>query len=301
MTQVAYETVDVFTETRFGGNPLAVIPDARGLSSDQMLSIAREFNYSESTFVVPPSNASHTARVRIFTPASEIPFAGHPNVGTAFVLGRMGSVFGRETSDVMRFEEDAGLVEIALTRRDGHVVGAGIRAPRDLELGEVLLPDIVAPCASLEPGDIVVERHAPVFASVGLPFIVAQVKSIESLAKAEPDTAAFTRARRRYGGDAERFSLFLYARVSATRVRARMFAPLTKVPEDPATGSASAALGGLLSSLAPDVSAFQITIEQGVEMGRPSLIEVRADMDRGRRKIVVSGSCVPVKRGTLTL
>src|ERR1700687_821586 len=114
MTQIAYETVDVFTEQRFGGNPLAVIPDARGLGSADMQRIAREFNYSETTFVEPPADPANTAKVRIFTPASELPFAGHPNVGTAFVLGRMRSVFDNAVGDVLRFEEAAGLGPVEL-------------------------------------------------------------------------------------------------------------------------------------------------------------------------------------------
>src|SRR5262249_33512355 len=143
----------------------------------------------------------------------------------------------------------AGIVAIELLRRDGQVIGAGIRAPRQLEHGEHLAPEVVAACASLPAGEKVNERHSPGFASVGPPSIIAEVQSFDSLARATPDTAAFVRAREEYGGEEERFSLFVYARLSGERVRARMFAPLTKVPEDPATGSASAALGGLLASL----------------------------------------------------
>jgi trans-2,3-dihydro-3-hydroxyanthranilate isomerase len=116
MQEIGYETVDVFTDRRFGGNQLAVIADARGLSKEAMQQIASEFNYSEVTFVGPPSDPSNTARVRIFTPTNEIPFAGHPNVGTAFVLGRSGCVFGNRATDLMRFEEGAGLVEVRLIR-----------------------------------------------------------------------------------------------------------------------------------------------------------------------------------------
>ena len=301
MTQIAYETVDVFTEQRFGGNPLAVIPDARGLESADMQRIAREFNYSETTFVEPPADPANTAKVRIFTPASELPFAGHPNVGTAFVLGRMRSVFDNAVGDVLRFEEGAGLVPVELARRDGQVVGASFRAPQDLKVGEEIACEIVAACASLSPDQIITDRHKPVIASVGLPFIVAQVRSIEDLAKAAPETAGFMTARQRYGGSNERFSLFLYVRISESQVRARMFAPLSKVLEDPATGSAAAALGGLLSSLDPGADDLQISIDQGIEMGRPSLIGVRAEKRHGKRSIFVSGSCVPVMRGALTL
>ena len=297
MKRVAFETVDVFAERRFGGNPLAVVTDARGLSAAEMQAVAREFNYSESTFVLPPEDSANTARVRIFTPTNEVPFAGHPNVGTAFVLGRLASLFGRATNEVMRFEEDAGIVEVSLVRRAGEVAGARIRAPRTLALGEEIAPGVIAACASLSAGDVAVERHKPIVASVGLPFAVAELHSLDALGRATPDTAAFREAERLHHNEHDRFSLFLYVRTGAGRVRARMFAPLSNVPEDPATGSASAALAGLLARLQRAEAAFQVTIEQGVEMGRPSVIE--ASVENGR--IFVAGACVPVMHGMLML
>ncbi len=297
MKRVAFETVDVFAERRFGGNPLAVVTDARGLSAAEMQAVAREFNYSESTFVLPPEDPANTARVRIFTPTNEVPFAGHPNVGTAFVLGRLASLFGRATTEVMRFEEDAGIVEVSLVRRAGEVAGARIRAPRTLALGEEIAPGVIAACASLSAGDVAVERHKPIVASVGLPFAVAELHSLDALGRATPDTAAFREAERLHHNEHDRFSLFLYVRTGAGRVRARMFAPLSNVPEDPATGSASAALAGLLARLQRAEAAFQVTIEQGVEMGRPSVIE--ASVENGR--IFVAGACVPVMHGMLML
>src|SRR5690349_4683774 len=141
MTSVGYVTVDVFTSSRFGGNPLAVIPDARGLSDDAMAAIAREFNYSETTFVLPPADPANTARVRIFTPTSELPFAGHPNVGTGYVLGRLESLFGKPTGNELRFEENAGLVVVELFRDGTEVTGAAITAPQPLSLGPVLETD----------------------------------------------------------------------------------------------------------------------------------------------------------------
>jgi trans-2,3-dihydro-3-hydroxyanthranilate isomerase len=297
MKRVAFETVDVFAQQRFGGNPLAVMTDARGLSAAEMQAVAREFNYSESTFVLPPADSANTARVRIFTPTNEVPFAGHPNVGTAFVLGRLASIFGRATSDVMRFEEDAGIVEVSLTRRDGEVTGARIRAPRTLELGEEIAPATIAACVSLDAGDVAIERHRPVAASVGLPFAVAELRSIKALERAAFDTPAFHEAERRHRNDDDRFSLFVYVRMGEGRVRARMFAPLSKTPEDPATGSASGALAGLLARLSGAEAAFQVMIEQGVEMGRPSVIE--ASVENGR--IFVSGACVPVMHGMLMI
>lgn len=301
MAQISYETVDVFAKARFGGNPLAVIVDARGLSSEAMQAIAREFHYSETTFVAPPEDLRNTARVRIFTPANEIPFAGHPNVGTAFVLARLGTVFGRGVSDVMRFEEGAGLVEVEILRRDREVVGARFQAPQPLEIGPEIATSTIAACASLDAHDVATTRHQPVFASVGLPFAIAELRSIEALGRATPNAAAFRDAHQRYPNPIDRFSLFLHARAGEARVRARMFAPLSLVLEDPATGSASAALGGLLSSLAPSAEPFQLTIEQGVETGRPSLIDVRVERDGARRRILVAGECVPVMRGQIML
>lgn len=297
MKRLAFETVDVFAAQRFGGNPLAVVTDARGLSDADMQAVAREFNYSESTFVLPPRDSANTARVRIFTPTNEVPFAGHPNVGTAFVLGRLASIFGRASGDSMRFEEGAGLVEVTLVRRGGEVAGARIRAPRTLELGEEVTPSVIAACASLTADDVAIERHAPVVASVGLPFAMAELRSLEALGRATPDTAAFRKAERQYHHEDDRFSLFVYVRTGEGRVRARMFAPLGNVPEDPATGSASAALAALLARLGSHEAAFQVTIEQGVEMGRPSVID--ASVEGGR--VFVAGACVPVMHGMLMI
>ena len=300
MRQIAYETLDVFAAQRFGGNPLGVVADARGLSDSEMQSIAAEFNYSESTFVSPPRDPGNTARVRIFTPTNEIPFAGHPNVGTAFALGRAGAVFGKTTGDAMRFEEDAGLVEVTLQRRAGVVVGASIRAPKDLEIGDEISPATIAACASLRSGDVATARHQPVVASVGLPFAIAELSSLEALARAKPNTPAFEDASTKHPHPDDRFSLFLYARTGEGKVRARMFAPLNNIQEDPATGSASAALGGLLSSLSKD-GALTLEIEQGIEMGRPSFIGVTVAMQGGKRAISVAGGCVPVMRGVVEL
>jgi trans-2,3-dihydro-3-hydroxyanthranilate isomerase len=300
MRQIAYETLDVFAEQRFGGNPLGVIADARNLSAAEMQSIATEFNYSESTFVLPPEHRANTARVRIFTPTNEIPFAGHPNVGTAFALGRMGSLFGKAVGDAMRFEEGAGLVEVSVHRRDGVVEGASIRAPRDLELGDEVSPATVAACAGLRADEVSTAHHQPMIASVGLPFVFAELTSIEALGRAAPNVDAFNSAAEKYPNPLLRFSLHLYVRTGAGRVRARMFAPLSNVFEDPATGSAAAALGGLLSALEKD-AALKLSIEQGIEMGRPSFIDVSVTTTGGKRSIAVAGRCVPVMRGALTL
>jgi trans-2,3-dihydro-3-hydroxyanthranilate isomerase len=292
----AYEfvTVDVFTETRFGGNPLAVFPDARGLSDVAMQAVAKEFNLSETTFVLPPDDPAHRARVRIFTPATELPFAGHPNVGTGYVLASRDA--GAPNAYV--FEELAGLVPIGVLRgADGAARGARIEAPRPLALGaEVPAADIAA-CAGLAETDVVVAAHRPVVASVGTEFVVAQVSGLDALGRARPDIGAFRAAADRLPGMQLRFALLAYARLDAGHVRARMFAPLGGVLEDPATGSANAALAALLASLSGGPLALRI--EQGVEMGRPSLIEAEGWQAADGWRASVAGSCVPVMRGTI--
>jgi trans-2,3-dihydro-3-hydroxyanthranilate isomerase len=306
MSEIAYVTIDVFTADRFGGNPLAAIPDARGLTDQQMQRIAAEFNYSESTFVLPPQDPANTARVRIFTRTSEIPFAGHPNVGTGFVLGRQRNAFGKDTGRTMRFEEQAGLVDVELVEEEGVIVGAGIKAPRALEIGTTLEVAAMADCVSLAAGALVEDRHAPTQVSVGLPFVVVET-DLDSLSNARPDAAAFAATADQYG-DVDvggRLSTFLYARMGEgiDRLRARMFSPLGGTVEDPATGSACAALGAFLLALDRRAEAKQrIVIEQGVEMGRPSEIIVDVQKLGGRVEgVTIAGRCVPVMRGTIEI
>ncbi len=304
MNSLSYLTVDVFTSTRYEGNPLAVMSDARGISDAAMQKIAAEFGYSEVTFVLPPANPENTAEVRIFTPTMEVPFAGHPNVGTAYVLGQQNEIFGRAIGDRLRFEEKAGLVEVTLQRREGRVTGAAIRAPRPLEIGDRISETVIADCVSLDPSSIRKNTHAPVFASVGLNFAIAELESLEALAAASPNLNGFQAAARGVAGSHD-FSLFLYVRPAATpwNIRARMFAPLDNVIEDPATGSASAALSAYLVSLLPEADVSQhVTIEQGVEMGRRSIIELDVVKTAGTvADVTISGSCVPMMKGEIIL
>ncbi|PST18623.1 PhzF family phenazine biosynthesis protein [Mesorhizobium plurifarium] len=305
MNSVSFVTVDVFTAERFAGNQLAVIPDARGLSDARMQAIATEFGYSEVTFVLPPEDPENTARVRIFTPTTEVPFAGHPNVGTAFVLARQKEIFGRRPGNALRFEEKAGLVEVSILDRDGLVTGARIVAPQALRIGPAIDAATIAACASLHQDDLAAGSHPPVRISVGLPFAVAELRDLDALSKARPNVSAFEEANVRYPLAEDSFSLFLYARTreQPSHVRARMFAPLDNVIEDPATGSASAALGAYLVSLLPEPDAeVELVIEQGVEMGRRSLITVGVDKRNGEvRKVSVSGDCVSAMRGEIEI
>lgn len=306
MLEVPYTVVDVFTEKQFGGNQLAVITDARGLEASQMQQIAAEFNFAETTFILPPADPANTAQVRIFTRAQEVPFAGHPNVGSAFVLARQDDVFGAKPGAGMRFEERAGLVDVVLIEGEGRVSGAAITAPQELSVGKPIDPDAMAACIGLDPGEILLQSHVPVSVSVGLPFYVVEV-SLESLAKARAHLDAFSTAAQTFGfADLSgRFSTFVYARLESgiDRLRARMFAPLSGNFEDPATGSASAALAAYLATLDPQADAtFKIDIEQGVEMGRPSKIGLRIRKAGGRaEEVQISGQCVQVMRGILEI
>jgi trans-2,3-dihydro-3-hydroxyanthranilate isomerase len=296
--------VNVFTGDRFGGNPLAVLPDARGLTDAQMQAIARDFNLSETTFVLPPDNPQNHARVRIFTPMNEMPFAGHPNVGTGFVLARAMDT----PPEHLVFEEIAGLVRVHILRDpDKTISGARISAPQALSIGDAVETETVAACASLTPADFLTNAHDPLKASVGTEFVIAEVASLEALARATPDIAAFraagAAAGSSAGGSKLRFALLLYVRRDgdATRLRARMFAPLGGVLEDPATGSACAALAALLTSMAVGANVdLHYEIEQGVEMGRPSLLIASGrKTQEGPVEATVAGSCVPAARGML--
>jgi trans-2,3-dihydro-3-hydroxyanthranilate isomerase len=295
MPTYPFVTVDVFTDRRFGGNPLAVFPDARGLSDDEMQALAAEFNLSETTFVLPPEDPANSARVRIFCRTYEMPFAGHPNVGTAYVLARE----GRDRGGVLRFEEPAGLVEVQVDRDGtGAVTGATIAAPQPLSFGPELRAEDVAACAGIAPADVLAAAHRPMLVSVGNPFVIAEVTG-EALTRATPDIGAFRRVRDAWPALGNRLSLHLHAR-DGQRLRARMFSPLSGTVEDPATGSANAPLGALLLSLTQD-AALNVEVVQGVEMGRPSLLRVTARRDPDGIRATVGGNCVPVLRGEATV
>jgi trans-2,3-dihydro-3-hydroxyanthranilate isomerase len=271
-----YYTCDVFTAHRFGGNPLAVLPEAAGLSGEQMQRIAREFNYSETTFVLPPDDPAHTRKVRIFTPGAEIPFAGHPNVGTAFVLAAIGAVAtpGAETEVV--FEESAGPVAVRVRCQDGRPAECELTAPQPLALGATPPVEAVAESVRLAQDVIVTRTHPPRVASAGLAFLCVELRDRAALAQASVREEAHGALMQASGAE----GILLYTRdtgESGLDLRARMYAPSHGVPEDPATGSANVALAGLLAASAPEADgAFAWRIAQGVEMGRPSLLEARA-------------------------
>jgi trans-2,3-dihydro-3-hydroxyanthranilate isomerase len=230
-----------------------------------------------------------------------MPFAGHPNVGTGFVLARAMD----DPPEHLTFEEIAGLVRVHILRGpDKQITGTRISAPKSLSIGDAVATETVAACASLTQEDFLTNAHDPLVASVGTEFAIAEVASLEALARAAPDIAAFRAA---VGAGATtmpgRFALLLYVRIGgdATKLRARMFAPLGGVLEDPATGSACAALAALLTSMAVGANVdLHYEIEQGVEMGRPSLLIASGrKTQEGPVEATVAGSCVPAARGML--
>jgi trans-2,3-dihydro-3-hydroxyanthranilate isomerase len=302
--QLNFVTVDVFTDRPFGGNPLAVVPDARGVATEQMQAIAAEFNLSETTFVLPPDDPAHTARVRIFTPRAELPFAGHPNVGTAFVLATAASAAGAArpaAGDSMIFEEKAGLVPVTLLRDGVAVTGARLAAPQYLSVGETIARETVAAACSLTADDIDARLHAPCIASCGAPMVFAAVASRAALAAARPRPDVF--AEHFPASHVVGIHLYVEAASPSADIEARMFAPLHGIVEDPATGAANVTLAALLASLAtePDVR-LERRISQGVHVGRPSLLVASAEKQGGRVVAAhVGGNCVLVMGGVITL
>ena len=305
-----FHTADVFTDTPFGGNQLAVIPDARGLSDEQMATIAREFNFSESIFIFPPDNPANTRRVRIFTPGSELPFAGHPTVGAAMVLAQTGEIAltGDETHIV--FEEGVGPVPVLIRSENGRPVFAEFTAAKIPEKGkEQYVPAAIAKVHSLDPEDIDLSGPNAVEAwSAGLPYLFVPVCTLAALGRARVKFDLWEKTMRDTW--APEAYLFVETEESAARegvrngngvIRARMFAPAIGIPEDPATGSACASLGGYLASRCTlRDGTLKYTVHQGVEMGRPSRLDLEVDVVGGCVSAVkVGGASVLITSGVL--
>lgn len=300
MRRLRYVTADVFTDQRFGGNPLAVVPDARGLTDEQMLAITREFNYSESTFVLPPENDGQSCRVRIFTPGGEVPFAGHPTVGTAIVLTAIRALplTGDETRLVLG--ENVGPVPVTVRSTDGRPHSARLTvAQLPTEEHPAADAGAIASALSLDAGDLLGGEYAPRVASCGLPFLIVPLRSRDAVARARVNLDRWERALRGTIGS-EIMVFAMDAEAPDADVRARVFVPGLSVPEDPATGSACAALGGYLAARTPRSGALRWVVEQGVEMGRPSRIEVEAEKEVSEITAVhVGGAAVLVCEGEM--
>lgn len=287
-----YHILDVFTDRPFGGNQLAVLPDARGLDTATMQRIAREFNFSESTFVLPPEDAANTRRVRIFTPFRELPFAGHPNIGTAIALVASGEV----DAGILRFEEDAGLVPVRVEQDAAGALRAELTAPQPPEPGAVFDPAELAPALGLDTADIVTDRHPPQLISAGIAFLCIELRDRAALARSRLTANAAERVT-----PSGAVGVLLYTRDAADGfdLQARMYGVGVGVDEDPATGSAAAALAGLLALLDErgEVT-LRWRIAQGIEMGRSSLLEASADKRDGKvTAIRVGGAAVRVAEG----
>ncbi len=280
--------VDVFSDRAFGGNQLAVFPDATGIADETMQQLAREFNFSESTFVLPPSDPSFTCRVRIFTPNQELPFAGHPTVGTAAVLA---SLRGEKQ---FVFEEGIGPVAVAI---DGEAIRFRLRSPRYESSPEAPPAAAIARALSL-PQDAIADCW---YGGVGLKFCFIQLASPELVDRAVLDKTAWSDGVA--GGWAREMYVFAGDFRNGARVHARMFGPGVGVDEDPATGSACASLIASLAARSPEQDGtYQLHIDQGVAMGRPSVLEGTARKEDGQiTEVAVGGSAAIVGHGTMTL
>jgi trans-2,3-dihydro-3-hydroxyanthranilate isomerase len=295
-------TLDVFTGEPLAGNPLAVVLDAEGLDDARMQAIAREFNLSETVFVRPPESDRHRAALRIFTPGRELPFAGHPTVGTAVLLALLDPNDG---PDAVAFglEEKVGIVPcVVVTEGEGRGY-ARFRVPRLPEIwGDGRDPAEAARALGLEAGEIGFERHLPSRHSAGVRFDFVPVASLDALARARPSGDAF----RPVFGDNGPPAAYVYTRQIASeglRFRARMFAPSFGIAEDPATGAAAAAFAGALMQFEPlGAGEHALVIEQGYEMGRPSDIDLQLVIrDGALASAEIGGRAVVVSEGTLTL
>lgn len=287
-----YHVLDVFTDAPLAGNQLAVVTEAEGLDTARMQAIAREFNLSETVFVFPPENAHHRAKLRIFTPGSELPFAGHPTVGTAVLLAMLD---GRETAAAFGLEESVGVVPCVTEPRGERAGYARFRLPRlPAVTGPGLSATEAADALGLNPDDIGFGNHAPSLRAVGGPFHLIPVASLDALARARP-SGSFDR---HVTGD--HAAVFLYA-ASGDGLRARMFAPGFGISEDPATGSAVACLAGALAdNEGLGDGTHDIIIDQGVEMGRASRIELQIVIEGGQLVSgEIGGAAVIVAEGVL--
>lgn len=297
MTALPFATCDVFTTTAYTGNPLAIVEDAGALNTAQMQAIAREFNLSETIFVQPPDDPTHSAKVRIFFPTAEIPFAGHPTIGCAIHLARQRND-GDDWDDLITLEEMAGLVPVTVTCRDGQI-RAEFTAPQiPVPLGGDTSAKLIGPALGLSPGQIGYGNHVPRVWKAGPDFLFVPLAGPHALAAAKPTSPAWPELSRNTNE-----SVFLYTPAGDRTFRTRMFAPDHGVPEDPATGSASAIFAAQLlmgGDLTPQ-GTTEFTLQQGVEMGRPSEIGLSVDCIGGKiTAIRIAGSAVPVMAGQIT-
>ncbi|MEK7351610.1 MAG: PhzF family phenazine biosynthesis protein, partial [Nitrospirota bacterium] len=296
---------DVFTEDPFGGNPVAVFPDAHGLADHQLQQIAREMNLSETVFVLPPTDQAAVVRLRIFTPTQEIPFAGHPVLGTFYVLAQLGLVAATDGITRVMQECNIGLFPVELYAQDGELIRVVMTQPKPEFLGPVdAMEDVykIAGALGLAKYAITDMKWPIEVVSTGLPVLIVPVRTLTAVRSIQPNASAIMDICSRFGANGIMVFTTVTVEPSAT-VHARMFAPSIGILEDPATGSASGALGAyLVQKGVVDVApTTDIVVEQGYEIERPSQIFVRVESDDDIIKTIkVGGQCVMVVEGTLT-
>jgi len=290
MSRLDYHILDVFTDRAFAGNPLAVVLGSDGLRTDQMQVLAREFNLSETIFVMQPRDPTHRARVRIFFPTAEIPFAGHPTIGCALLLAELDGM----TSGELVLEEEAGLVPVQIVDARAEFRAPVLPHPVDRNVD----PALCALAAGLDLTEIGFAAHRPAVFAGGPQFAYVPLSGLDALARARPHEPHWSRLMQAAGVD----SAFFYTPAEGG-LRARMFSPSAGIPEDPATGSASAILAAALwRAKALRAGETRLTIRQGIEMGRPSTIALRIDADaRGLRAVYVGGQARHVASGQITI
>jgi trans-2,3-dihydro-3-hydroxyanthranilate isomerase len=300
--QRRFHTLDVFTDTRFAGNPLAVVLQPEGLSSEAMQTIAREFNLAETVFVLPPENPAHRAKVRIFTPAAELPFAGHPTVGTAVLLARIdGGVRAREVV----LEEGIGPVRCHVTPKSADVGAARFdltRLPK--RIGDAGEASRIAAAVGLEPDDLGCGDFVPGVWSAGNAFSIIPVRGLGAMKRARPNLAHWSAFESVPATGSWLPAPFLFCTETVAPGRAyhaRMFAPHMGIPEDPATGSAAAAFAGVVAEQAGLADGeHTLVIEQGFEMGRPSLMHLTLTLRGGAlASASIGGDAIGVTEGTI--
>ena len=296
-----YAILDVFTDTPLEGNPLAVVRDCDGLDPERMLALAREFNLSETVFILPAENPVHSARMRIFTPSRDLRFAGHPTVGTAILLAILrarGAPIQKEL--VVVLEEEVGAIRCGVFLNSDQLAHAIFDLPEPPEPVEQSLDrEAIAGALGLASSEIGFENHEPSAFDAGLPYCMVPVRDLQTLAKVSPNRALWQAA---FGEDSD--GAYIYCRQAAHRerdFRARMFSPLLGFSEDPATGSAAAAFAGAVFRFdALRSGSHRFVIEQGFEMARPSLIVLEVDVAGGAIEAArVGGDAVLIAEGTL--
>lgn len=298
-----YAVLDVFTDRALAGNPLAVVRDAEGLDDAAMQAIAREFNLSETVFVLPPDNPAHTAKVRIFTPGRELPFAGHPTVGTAIYLSaeRFRGGEGDDVDVMVVLEEKVGPVRCGVVLRSGGVPYAEFDLPRLPKVADTA-PDVaaVADALGLAAHEIGFGHYPLSISDAGVPFVIVPVNGLEAARRASPSAERWARVFST-GGCLDVYLFTAEVERPEASFHARMFAPTMGVAEDPATGAAAAAFAGVLHRYGQlSDGSHSYRIEQGVEMGRPSLIDLEIDVaDGALHGARIGGGAVLVAEGTL--